>query len=85
MRNPLEMPFMTLFSSFFCLAIEADDANNLVAHYTFDEGSCDVLRDCSGNGHDGKIVGSEWALQEGSVPCGFGGEATAWTLAMTAT
>jgi len=39
MRNPLEMPFMTLFSSFFCLAIEADDANNLVAHYTFDEES----------------------------------------------
>jgi hypothetical protein len=58
------MLFMTLFSSFFCLASAADDANNLVAHYTFDEGSGDVLHDRSGNGHDGKIVGSQWALQE---------------------
>jgi len=63
-RNPLEMLFATLFSSFFCLAIAADDANNLVAHYTFNEGSGDVLHDRSGNGHDRKIVGSQWALQE---------------------
>lgn len=33
---------------------------NTVALYHFDEGSGDVLKDSSGNGHDGKIVGAKW-------------------------
>ena len=28
--------------------------------YNFDEGAGDVLKDSSGNGHDGKIVGAKW-------------------------
>ena len=31
-----------------------------MALYHFDEGSGDVLKDSSGNGHDGKIVGAKW-------------------------
>lgn len=31
-----------------------------VALYHFDEGSGDVLKDSSGNGHDGRIVGAKW-------------------------
>ncbi len=42
----------------------SDDA--LVAHYTFDEGQGDVLRDHSGKGNDGKIFGAQWEkLAEG--------------------
>jgi hypothetical protein len=32
----------------------------LVAHWTFDEGSGDVLHDVSGNGHHGAIHGATW-------------------------
>lgn len=35
------------------------DANTL-ALYHFDEGTGDVLKDSSGNGNDGKIVGAKW-------------------------
>ena len=38
-----------------------------MALYHFDEGSGDVLKDSSGNGHDGKIVGAKWVkVDEGS-------------------
>ena len=37
-----------------------------MALYHFDEGSGDVLKDSSGNGHDGKIVGAKWVkIDEG--------------------
>ena len=44
-----------------------------MALYHFDEGSGDVLKDSSGNGHDGKIVGAKWVkldddLQGSMVP-----------------
>ena len=32
----------------------------LVAHWTFDEGSGDIAYDSSGNGNDGTIYGAEW-------------------------
>ncbi len=35
-----------------------------LAMYDFREGSKDTLRDVSGNGHDGKIVGAEWVRPE---------------------
>ena len=34
--------------------------NETTALYHFDEGTGDVLKDSSGNGHDGKIVGAKW-------------------------
>jgi Concanavalin A-like lectin/glucanases superfamily len=34
--------------------------SGLVAHWTFDEGAGDVLRDHSGNHHDGAIAGATW-------------------------
>ncbi len=34
--------------------------SDTVALYHFDEGTGDILRDASGNGHDGKIVGAKW-------------------------
>ena len=41
------------------------DADTL-ALYHFDEGSGDVLKDSSGNGHHGKIVGAKWVKADGS-------------------
>ncbi len=41
------------------------DADTL-ALYHFDEGTGDVLRDSSGNGHDGKIVGARWVRADRS-------------------
>ncbi|QDT24390.1 protein kinase domain-containing protein [Gimesia chilikensis] len=37
-----------------------ENDKNTMALYHFDEGSGDVLKDLSGNGHDGKIVGTKW-------------------------
>jgi serine/threonine protein kinase/Leucine-rich repeat (LRR) protein len=37
-----------------------ENDKNTLALYHFDEGSGDVLKDSSGNGHDGKIVGAKW-------------------------
>ncbi len=34
--------------------------SGLVAHWTFDEGSGDVARDVTGNGHDATLTGTEW-------------------------
>jgi len=36
--------------------------DSTLALYNFNEGTGDVLRDASGNGHDGKIVGATWVL-----------------------
>lgn len=36
------------------------DRGTLVAWYTFEEGAGDVLKDHSGNGHDGRIQGATW-------------------------
>ena len=41
------------------------DADTL-ALYHFDEGKGDVLKDSSGNGHHGKIVGARWVNADGS-------------------
>ncbi|MBL8817239.1 MAG: protein kinase [Planctomyces sp.] len=39
-------------------SLTSDDST--LALYNFDEGTGDVLRDATGNGHDGKIVGAKW-------------------------
>jgi len=39
-------------------SLTSDDST--LALYNFDEGIGEVLRDASGNGHDGKIVGAKW-------------------------
>jgi len=49
----------------------ADDAA-LVAHYTFDEASGEVLKDHSGNGHDGQIHGATWLTVDGQSVLSFG-------------
>jgi hypothetical protein len=38
-----------------------------LALYHFDEGSGDVLKDSSSNGHHGKIVGAKWVKADGSA------------------
>ncbi|WP_197996295.1 protein kinase domain-containing protein [Gimesia panareensis] len=43
-----------------------NDAHTL-GLYHFDEGQGDVLKDSSGNGYDGKIVGARWAKQVESM------------------
>jgi len=37
-----------------------ENDEHTMALYHFDEGKGDVLKDSSGNGHDGKIVGAKW-------------------------
>ena len=39
-------------------SLTSDDST--LALYKFDEGAGDVLKDASGNGHDGRIVGAKW-------------------------
>ena len=39
--------------------------NGVVAWYKFNEGSGDVLKDYSGNGNDGKIIGNPVWVEEG--------------------
>ncbi|WP_232103766.1 protein kinase domain-containing protein [Gimesia algae] len=41
-----------------------ENDKNTLALYHFDEGTGDVLKDSSGNGHDGKIVGAKWVEVE---------------------
>lgn len=40
---------------------------NTIALYHFDEGEGDTLKDSSGNGHHGKIVGAKWMKLGGAV------------------
>ncbi|MEZ5940777.1 MAG: SUMF1/EgtB/PvdO family nonheme iron enzyme [Planctomycetaceae bacterium] len=41
------------------------DAGDTIAEFDFTKGSGDTLRDLSGNGHDGKIVGAKWVRRDG--------------------
>ena len=51
--------------------------------YHFDEGQGDVLKDSSGNGHHGKIVGAKWVKVEGT-PSAFPPLDPAWLKAVAA-
>ena len=53
---------------------EADE--HTLSLYHFDEGSGDVLRDSSGNGHHGKIVGAKWVRVDGALPVRYALERT---------
>ncbi len=44
----------------FTPADEFTNDQHTLALYHFNEGSGDILKDSSGNGHDGKIVGAKW-------------------------
>ena len=43
-----------------CAARGVPDSRGLVAHWTFDEGSGEVARDGTGNGHDAVLTNVEW-------------------------
>jgi len=58
MKNRLLVIF-TLFT-ISLLAIQPLFAGSLVAYWTFDEGTGDVVVDHSGNGNDGQVNGAEW-------------------------
>jgi len=53
----------------------SSDANT-VALYKFDEGTGSVLKDSSGNGHDGKIEGAKW-VRESPLPASHATPSTA--------
>jgi serine/threonine protein kinase/formylglycine-generating enzyme required for sulfatase activity len=44
---------------------ELTNDQHTLALYHFNEGSGDILKDSSGNGHDGKIVGAKWVKVDG--------------------
>jgi serine/threonine protein kinase/formylglycine-generating enzyme required for sulfatase activity len=64
------------------IQLEADAST--LALYRFDDGAGDVLKDSSGNGHHGKIIGAKWvrtsAAPEPSAwkPVIVGNDLTAW-------
>lgn len=43
----------------------AAEKPGLVAHYTFEEAAGTVLKDHSGNGHDGQIHNADWVRSAG--------------------
>ena len=43
-----------------------DPDKDTIALYRFDEGKGNVLKDSSGNGHHGKIIGAKWVKADGS-------------------
>jgi serine/threonine protein kinase len=55
------------------------DADTL-ALYHMDEGESDVLRDSSGNGHHGKIVGAKWVKEGRAAKAAMPNPAERWTL-----
>ena len=58
-------------------AVEATEDAGLVLHYTFDEGAGGVVRDKSGHGNDGRIVGrAKWAQQGDPAALAFNGTDT---------
>ena len=62
-----------------CAARDAKDATvvvsteGLVAHWAFDDGSDDVLRDSSGNKSDGAIMVAEWVTSDPGCALKFDG------------
>lgn len=62
-----------------------ENDEHTMALYHFDEGKGDVLKDSSGNGHDGKIVGAKWVkVDDADIPnflnivWKLGGEILVW-------
>ncbi len=49
-----------LVSFVLVLGLVSNVSAELVAHWTFDEGSGNIAYDSSGNGNDGTINGAEW-------------------------
>ena len=49
-----------LVSFVLVLGLISDASAELVAHWTFDEGSGNIAYDSSGNGNNGTINGAEW-------------------------
>ena len=45
-----------------------------LAIWLFDEGTGDVVRDASGNGHDGKLIGGSWVEGNWNGALDFGGD-----------
>jgi len=48
--------------------------DHLIAHYKFSTGSGDVLKDRSGLGHDGKIIGAKWQQNKNGAALRFDGK-----------
>jgi len=52
------------YESDFTPARRFENDEHTLALYHFDQGQGDVLKDSSGHGHDGKIVGARWVQEE---------------------
>ena len=62
MRIPLILAGVLLFA---VVAVAGSDEDGLVLYYTFAEGAGEVVRDKSGNGYDGRIMGNaEWVQEK---------------------
>ncbi len=63
----LRISDMARYTSRFTAPADFDSDEHTLALYHFDEGVGDVLKDSSGNGHDGKIFGATWVKADGTA------------------
>ena len=56
------------------LSMAHQTSADLILHWSFDEGSGDVVNDSSGNGHVGTIEGATWVVSERGPCLEFGGD-----------
>ena len=66
--DQLRLSKIARYSSNFAPVTSVASDDSTLALYNFDEGEGDVLKDASGNGHDGKIVGATWVKPNSPSP-----------------
>ena len=64
--NEVRISKVARYDKDFTPAKRFEPDKDTLALYHFDEGDGDVLKDSSGNGHHGKIVGAKWVKADGS-------------------
>jgi serine/threonine protein kinase len=64
--NEVRISKVARYDADFTPAVRWEPDADTLALYHFDEGEGSVLKDSSGNGHDGKIIGAKWVKADGS-------------------
>ncbi|WP_417850879.1 LamG-like jellyroll fold domain-containing protein [Thalassoglobus sp.] len=62
--GPVRVSSVARYETDFTPAQRMQPDKDTLALYHFDQGTGDTLKDSSGNGYDGKIVGAKWVKQE---------------------
>ena len=68
------MKLIVLLAATMLLCAPANAQGGPIAHYTLSQGRGDVLKDQSGHGHDGRIIGADWVRDRGAGALRFTGK-----------